>query len=118
MKSFLILSLIILTTSVSATEIPLNDGTYKFTHRFAEHPTIPSITLDAKIEDGKITLVNPVTTDVFSEGVIDHGELYWHIPSNQWIVANSEKDKAAIEVGGCTDGPSVIDLEKMEYWTC
>lgn len=101
-----------------AKKIPLLDGSYKFSHKYAEHPNMPSISLDAVIKNGRIKLTNNDKDGVFPLGVIDEGEIFWHEESSQWIIANSKEDKEAKEVGSCTSGPSQIDLVKKIYWTC
>lgn len=97
---------------------PLVTGRYEFQHRFAEHPDMKSIKLVGEIIDDRIVLTNADSDAVFHFGVIDEGTLMWHAASQQWIIGNSEDDRAAEDVGGCSDGPSVIDLVKFEYWTC
>ncbi len=42
----------------------------------------------------------------------------WHAKSKHWIIGDNAKDKQAEEVGGCSDGPQVIDLKRGIYWTC
>ena len=49
--------------------------------------------------------------------LIDSGILIKH-KSGKWIIAQSVNDKYADEIGGCSDGPSVIDLENKKYWLC
>lgn len=36
----------------------------------------------------------------------------------QWVIVRSEADRHATEVGGCSDGPEVVDLQQKIYWTC
>jgi hypothetical protein len=98
--------------------VPLPTGRYEFRHRFAEHPGIPSIKLIAIIDDDHIELTNADSDKVFPFGLIEEGTLMWHAASQQWIIGYSEQDRNATDVGGCTDGPSVVDLVKLEYWTC
>jgi len=87
--------------------------------RFFEHPNIiSSTTFVATIDAYHIKLVNEGVTDVFPAGLIDEGTLMWHESSQQWIIGESEVDRHATYVGGCDDGPSVIDLVTLEYWTC
>lgn len=97
---------------------PLPSGQYTFEHRFAEHPSIRSIPLTATIEGFQLVLVNPRASDPFPEGVVAKGELMWHAVSGQWIIGHSAADKTAAEVGGCSDGPEVVDLVARIYWTC
>lgn len=49
--------------------------------------------------------------------ILVEGELYWH-ESQTWIIAENEADKTAQEVGGCTDGPFMIDFEREIFWMC
>jgi len=97
---------------------PLATGQYTFEHRFAEHPSLSSIRLVATIRGTRIVLVNPRASDPFPAGVIAEGDLMWHSASGQWIIGQSPADKAAAEVGGCSDGPPVIDLTARIFWTC
>lgn len=96
----------------------LADGTYVFSHRFAEHPNMKSISLEAIIKNGEISLINKGPSDIFSKGVIKKGEMFWHEKSGEWIILSTAEDKHAEHVGGCTDGPEVIDMAKKIYWTC
>ena len=110
------------TTSVGATPVqsaPLPDGDYTFAHRFAEHPTMLSITMHVRVRGQRVAVTNDDgPTDVFERGVVDEGLLLWHAASRQWIIGDTEADKDAPEVGGCSGGPEVIDLAKKIYWTC
>jgi hypothetical protein len=105
-------------TVTTPPEPPLRDGDYSFTHRFAEHPNMPSIHLLAQIRGRQITFVNNDKADVFPMGVIAQGVLTWHAASRQWIVGTGPESASAPDVGGCSDGPEVVDLEKRIYWTC
>lgn len=102
----------------SAPQLPLAPGQYVFQHRFAEHPEISSIRLDVTIKDAHITVVNPTASDPFPAGVLSAGMLIWHAPSKQWIIGQQASDRLARDVGGCSDGPEVVDLENKIYWTC
>lgn len=102
----------------SGPEMPLPSGGYVFLHRFAEHPDLPSIQLEAQIDAGRITLTNHERDDVFPRGVIAEGMIVWHAASRQWIIAEQPEDAMVIEVGGCSDGPEVVDLQRKIYWTC
>ena len=109
------------TVAIAATPVapkPLPDGDYTFAHRFAEHPGMPSIKMHVRIRKGRVVVTNEQASDVFEKGVVDEGLLLWHPASKQWIIGDTEADKRAPEVGGCSDGPEVIDLAKRIYWTC
>ena len=98
--------------------IPVSSGEYVFTHRFAEHPKIPSIRLTVRINGSHIVVVNPTAAGPFPAGVIDEGTLMWHAASEQWIIGREEADRSLRDVGGCSGGPEVIDLQDRVYWTC
>lgn len=100
--------------------IPLKDGEYIFEHKFAEanQERIKSIKLLVKIKGKHIIVINNDRFDVFPMGLVDEGELMWHSKSGQWIIGNSSTDKNEADVGGCSDGPTVVDLKRKIYWTC
>ena len=97
---------------------PIVSGHYVFEHRYAEHPDMQSILLEATIDGDHIVLVNRSDSTVFPKGVLAEGRLVWHAATRQWIISQGEADATATEVGGCSDGPEVVDLEKRIYWTC
>lgn len=98
--------------------LPISVGKHRFQHRFAEHPDMQSMVLDVVIKGRRIRITNPQATSVFPKGNLAEGELVWHARSGSWIIANSREDGDAIEVGGCSDGPEVVDLINRIYWTC
>lgn len=98
--------------------LPIADGDHVFQHRFAEHPDMPSVALVATIKKGHITLTNSQPSDVFPSGIIAEGTLMWHARTRQWIIGDDQSDKDASEVGGCSAGPEVVDLQNRIYWTC
>jgi hypothetical protein len=101
-----------------APSLPIESGEYKFQHRFSEQPGIKSISLTAKISGTEIVLINKRRSDVFPKGVVAQGTLMWHSGSRQWIIGQEASDQWAQDVGGCSDGPEVIDLQNKIYWTC
>ncbi|NUO76071.1 MAG: hypothetical protein HOQ32_08655 [Lysobacter sp.] len=98
--------------------IPLVSGLYVFKHRYAEHPTLSSIQVKVRIDGSRIVVSNPVASDPFPAGVLAEGRLMWHARSRQWIIGNATSDRSVSEVGGCSDGPEVVDLAEKIYWTC
>ena len=116
------LSLLIINGEIAAQykSPPLKDGEYIFEHKFAEaeQHSIKSIQLIVKIKGNHIVVVNHDRYDVFPEGILEEGELMLHPKSSQWIITNSSSDIEADDVGGCSDGPTVIDLKNRIYWTC
>lgn len=77
-----------------------------------------SIALSAEISGRHIVLMNDGPNGTFPHGVVAKGDLTRHPSSGLWIIATSETDMNAREVGGCSDGPQVVDLKSKIYWTC
>lgn len=120
MKSLFLFIALAASSLASAVEpmLPIRSGLYAFQHKFAEQPEAPSIRLLAQISGRHIVLINEAQSSVFPKGVIAEGNLMWHAKSGQWIISQSPLDRLADEVGGCSDGPEVVDLEHRVYWTC
>jgi len=104
--------------SACASMSPISSGQYTFQHRFAEHPTLSSVPLIAKINGTHIVLINQTQSDVFPKGTLAEGTLMWHAASKQWIIGKKDSDRYVKDVGGCSDGPEVVDLQQKIYWTC
>ena len=120
MKKILVLAAIFAAScsAPAGPPIPIASGQYDFRHRFAEQPTIPSILLKVTIDGSHIVVSNPKASDPFPAGILAEGELMWHAGSGQWIIGNDTADRSVSEVGGCSDGPEVVDLADRIYWTC
>ncbi len=99
-------------------KMPLSSGQYNFKHRYAEQPNIRSLQLRVKITGKQIVVINVSKSSVFPKGPIAQGTIMWHAKSRKWIIGENEEDKQAEAVGGCSDGPEVIDLINRIYWTC
>jgi uncharacterized lipoprotein YbaY len=105
-------------STTSDPPIPIASGQHVFQHRFAEHPSIPSVSLTVVIDGSHIVVTNPRAVDPFPAGVLADGKLMWHTASAQWIIGHKDTDRLAQDVGGCSDGPQVVDLAAKIYWTC
>lgn len=111
--------LCLLPLAVGASERPhLRDGEHAFRHRSAEHPNLPAHPLVARITGTHIVLVNRKASSVFPIGVVAEGDLMWHDASKRWILGQDPTDRTAEEVGGCSDGPEVVDVKRRVYWAC
>ena len=99
-------------------QLPIRSGQYTFQHRFAEQPEMRLEPIVAKISGRHIVLINKAQFGVFPKGIIEAGILMWHAKSKQWIIGDSNSDRFADDVGGCSTGPAVVDLKKKIYWTC
>jgi len=116
------IALIALLTSLAAQGStlppPLPSSQYAFQHKFAEQPKLPGTPLVAQINEFHIVLINESNSAIFPQGPIAEGTLMWHAASGQWIIGHSDSDRHAQSVGGCSDGPEVVDLVQKIYWTC
>lgn len=101
-------------------KLPLGDGDYLFVHKFAEaeQHRIKSITLNVIIKGMHVTVINNDRDDVFPKGILEEGTLIWHSESEQWSIGQNLSDAKAPDIGGCSEGPTVIDVVKRIYWTC
>ncbi|HEX2846101.1 MAG TPA: hypothetical protein VHN59_06105 [Chitinophagaceae bacterium] len=50
--------------------------------------------------------------------IMEQGLIRRHKKTGKWIIAHSEKDIHAKEIGGCGDGPTVIDFVKKQWHSC
>lgn len=97
---------------------PIAQGQHTFVVRFEEHPDMTGGHLDAEVRDGHIRLTSKPDSSVFPAGLVEEGVLVWHAASKQWIIGQTETESELAEVGGCSDGPFVVDLEQKIFWTC
>lgn len=98
-----------------------SDGKYRYDIAFAEW--------GGKSMGEKVTvIIKEGTIKIIYEGdgqltltkkgeIIDEGKILKH-KSGVWIIGTDEKDVNIEEVGGCSDGPRIIDFEKMKFWMC
>ena len=70
-----------------------------------------------RIRGHHIEVIN-TKADGFPIGVIAKGTLMWHAKYKAWIIGNSDSDRYAKDVGGCSEGPEEVDLRHRIYWTC
>jgi hypothetical protein len=106
--------------SHKTSEIPA-DGTYRFDVAFAE--------FQGKSMGEKVTVViKGETIQIIYEGdgqlsqikkgtVINEGKLIKH-KKGVWIIGKHAADAQLDEIGGCTDGPAIIDFKAKKYWMC
>ena len=98
-------------------ELPIQAGRYTFQHKMSEQPNITNAPVKVAIK-GRYVVVTSESGGVFPKGVIEEGTLMWHAKSRQWIIGHNASDRYAEEVGGCSDGPLVIDLKNKIFWSC
>ncbi|GAB5558055.1 MAG: hypothetical protein SchgKO_22680 [Schleiferiaceae bacterium] len=96
------------------------DGTYSYDIAFAEwngktlgdkvNITISGDQIEVVYAEGNLSNTEPGY--VFVKGVIKKHK------SGAWIICETPDDINASEVGGCVDGPYVIDFDKKLFWLC
>lgn len=118
MRAHRMLWWMLLLPAAAAARPPIPEGTYAFRQRSAEHPQLPAHPLVARIRGTHIVLINRSRAAHMPLGVVAEGELMWHAKSKQWILGHDPADRTADEVGGCSDGPEVVDLKQRVYWVC
>ena len=105
--------------AASEPQFPLTSGEYEFQVADAEFDGKFSYAARVSIQGVYIKVVitdcgGPLRcNEVFADGTI-----WWHELSGQWIIAESQEDYAAEEVGGCSAGPMTIDPTQKVIWYC
>ena len=105
-------------TAIADPALPIKSGTYQFQHRDMEFPGSKGFHVTAKISGYHIRIVNTQEHGVIPRGLLSDATLMWHKRTKQWILGHHNADRYATEVGGCSDGPQVVDLARRIYWTC
>ena len=97
------------------------DGTYTYSIAFEEwHGKSLNATCTVQIKGDSIKIINNGTGNLTSKkgDIIDEGILMKHTKTGKRIIGHSAKDKNAKEIGGCSEGPSVIDFNQKKFWSC
>lgn len=96
----------------------IKDGTYTFVVAFAEWDGKSlGTTCEVTIQGESITVFNDGTLSGTKGEIIEAGKLMKH-KSGVWIIGSNEQDVNAEEIGGCTDGPLIIELKNRKLWMC
>jgi hypothetical protein len=119
MKMLLFLSFLSCSTALYAQKP--KDGTYTYSIAWAEWGgKSVGATCTVIIKGDSIWVVHngkSNTTgkkgDIYARGIIMK-----HTKTGRWIIGSSRADKAAKEIGGCSDGPPVIDFRNKRFWSC
>ncbi len=97
------------------------DGIYTYALAFEEwQGKSLGATCTVQIKGDSIKIINDGSGNLTGKkgDIIDEGILMKHIKTGKWIIGHSVKDKDAKEIGGCSDGPSVIDFKRKKFWSC
>lgn len=102
------------------TQSILKDGKYTFDVAFAEHEGKSlGVKVDVLIHGNNIIVTyegeGSLTADKGT--ILDQGYILKH-KTGDWIITKDPKDSELDEIGGCTDGPSIIDFKNQKFWMC
>lgn len=119
-KIFLTVSCILFVCDVIHAQKPKN-GTYTYSIAFAEwNGKSLGATCNVIIKGDSIKVVHNGKGNLTGKkgDILDQGIIMKHIKTGKWIIGHSAKDKEANEIGGCSEGPSIIDFKRKKYWSC
>jgi len=104
----------------AAPPVPLASGEYRFLMKDVEFPNLSGTPIRIVVSGRHVKIVSDsLDSTAFPLGsIVDEGTIIWHSATGQWIVGNKESDGDAAEVGGCSEGPAVIDFVGNVYWWC
>ena len=112
--SLLLGILLLFVAAITLGQIP-KSGTYEYEVAFAESSgkSLGS-TVTVLISGDSIKIINNGRLSGKKGQIIEHGKIMKHKSTGQWIIATKPQDEFAEEVGGCSDGPRVIDFTNKE----
>lgn len=120
-KKRLFFTTMLLLASVVAFAQKPKDGTYTYSIAFAEWggKSLGS-TCTVIIKGDSIKIIHNGKKNLTGKKgeVIDEGIIMKHTKTGKSIIGHSKKDKDAKEIGGCSDGPAVIDFKHKRFWMC
>jgi hypothetical protein len=114
------LLVLILACFISYGQIP-NDGIYTYKIAFAEwngKSLGASCTVIIKGNNIKIIHNGKGNLSGKKGGIIDKGIIMRHLKTGKYIIGHKLSDMQAMEIGGCSDGPAIIDFKKRICWLC
>jgi hypothetical protein len=96
------------------------DGTYTYSIAFAEWGGKSlGATCTVIIKGDSIKVVHNGKGNLTGKkgDILDEGIIMKH-KTGKWIIGHTPIDKNAIQIGGCSDGPSVVDFKRKIFWSC
>jgi hypothetical protein len=119
MRNLILLTFSIVVSNISVAQKAKN-GSYTYTIRWDEFGgkdlgnTCTVIVYNDSIKvihNGKTNLTGN-KGDLLYQGIILKHK------SGKWIIGHSRKDRSAKEIGGCAEGPTLIDFKQKIIWLC
>lgn len=90
-----------------------------FTLKFAEwEGDETDVSCDVVIIGDSIKVYNDGSIPGKIGKIMEEGIIRIHTSSGKTIISHDSKDVNSKEIGGCSDGPTVIDLKKKIIWFC
>jgi hypothetical protein len=120
MKLFLVILLVFFIHATTFAQRP-KDGTYTYSIAWAEWDgKTLGATCTVIIKGDSIKVVHNGNTNVTGKkgDIYDEGIIMKHRKTGKWIIGHSTKDVDAEELGGCSEGPAVIDFKRKMFWSC
>ena len=115
---FLILSISFSDFLTTSNTPDFQDGIYTYDVAFAEFDGESLCTTCIVVIKGNtIKVMNNGSMSGDFGDTIEEGTIMKH-KSGKWIIASSNEDVGLDEIGGCSDGPRIIDFKNMKFWTC
>jgi hypothetical protein len=97
---------------------PIATGSYRFELRDPEFPDQAPIETRGTVVLDEVVFTTVGNSSRFPPGTRFEGKLAWNAANGKWVLASSPGDGSAKDVGGCSDGPEVVDLEHFVFWVC
>ncbi|MEP6844441.1 MAG: hypothetical protein ABI861_00485 [Panacibacter sp.] len=97
------------------------DGTYTYAIAFEEwQGKSLGATCAVIIKGDSITVISNGSGNITGNkgDIMDEGIIMKHNKTSKWIIGHGVKDRDAKDIGGCSDGPSIIDFKKKKYFAC
>jgi hypothetical protein len=97
------------------------DGTYTYSIAFAEwQGKSLGATCTVIIKGDSIKVIHNGKGNLTGKkgNILDQGIIMRNTKTGKWIIGHNSKDKDAKEIGGCSDGPSIIDFKRKKFWSC
>ncbi len=118
MKNIVVLFLIMNINQTFGQKPPT--GTYTYAVKWAEWPNMtgPNVKVVIKKDSVFVYALDSNMTLSSKGDILAKGILIFHKKTSQWIIATKLEDKDAPEVGGCSDGPTIIDFKNKWFWLC
>ena len=116
----IILPVLLFSSSVLFVQKPFCDGVYTFKVEYNEWSgKSMGATCIVKIKNDSIWVIHNGSKGIAGKKgeIIDKGILIKH-KSGKWIIAENKDDSNIPEVGGCSDGPRIIDFKRRRISFC